>query len=96
LTFQNGIGAKMKSSKFKSTLIILLVSIVLVVAGYLAADRYLIQHVEIQNVSAYVDSLAASTSMPTAQSTSTTSPLATSTALKSKSPPSPLPSVLTA
>lgn len=84
----------MSSSKLKTTLIILLVSILLVAAGYLAADRYLIQHVEIQNVNAYVDALATpavaatspvvspAASLPTAtvsaQKTVTTAPTAIS------------------
>lgn len=74
----------MKSLKLKSTLIILLVSIVIVAAGYLAADRYLIQHVEIQNVSAYVETLTTPAAAATSPVISTASPLATSTGTAQK------------
>jgi len=76
----------MNSSKLKSTLIILMVSLVLVVAGYLAADRYLIQHVEISNVSAYVEQLATATAVNSAPLSSTPTALATTVATALTSP----------
>lgn len=53
--------------------IIAIVATVLALAGYLAADRYLIRHVEVANVSAYADSFAETSSiLPAGYASSTT------------------------
>lgn len=76
----------MKSSQHKTTLIIVLTSLLLVIAGYLAADRYLIQHVEIQNVSAYVEQLATATAVNSIPLSSTSTASATRIAAAQTSP----------